>query len=146
MENIKKILITVLSFLVLFSISCDNEGKTGSGGSSGGSQSKSELVGTYGYRLGSERFSFTVDEGGNIEYICGGTGVRYTYKGKIADTFDYPYIVEVSTTIKLSGGKTETKNGKFTFESASKCKVRVPHFTGSSELPWNEYDENFTKY
>ena len=157
MENIKKILITVLSFLVLFSISCDNEGKTGSGGisggenggggSSGGSQSKSELVGTWGYRLGSAaRFSFTVDEGGNIEYICGGTGFRYTYKGKIADTFDYPYIVEVSTTIKLSGGKTETKNGKFTFESASKCKVRVPHFTGSSELPWNEYDENFTKY
>ena len=84
-----------------------------------------------------------MDDGGNIEYIVGGTG---TYKGKIADTFDYPYIVEVSTTIKSSGGKTETKNGKFTFESASKCQVSVPHIiTGRIWTSWDVYDENFTK-
>ena len=36
MWNIKKILIAVLSFSLLFAISCDNEGKTGGGGTGGG--------------------------------------------------------------------------------------------------------------
>ena len=55
MKNIKTILIAVLSFMLLFSISCKNEDKTGGGRGgetnsgnggtlTGSSQSKSELV------------------------------------------------------------------------------------------------------
>ena len=128
MENIKKILITVLSFLVLFSISCDNEGKTGSGGisggenggggSSGGSQSKSELVGDWIYKSNTRNRSFKVDNNGNITFNIPGQIVAETvsYVGKINDTFDYPYTVEVVATYN---GKT--KNGTFTFNSASSC-------------------------
>lgn len=35
MKNIKTILIAVLSFMLLFSVSCKNEDKTGGGGSGG---------------------------------------------------------------------------------------------------------------
>ena len=48
MWNIKKILIAVLSFSLLFSINCKNDGKTGGGGAGGGSSaSKLELVGNW---------------------------------------------------------------------------------------------------
>ncbi len=126
MENIKKILITVLSFLVLFSVSCDNEGKTGSGGagvggdgSSGGSQSKSELVGTWQSTEKVEPYRFKIDDNGNISFALNSFGVNYLYyTGKIADTFDYPYTVEI-----VSDYYNQKAKGTFTFNNEANCNA-----------------------
>ena len=127
MENIKKILITVLSFLVLFSISCDNEGKTGSGGagvggdgSSGGSQSKSELVGDWIYKSPARTYSFKVDNNGNITFNIPGQLITETvsYVGKINDTFDYPYTVEI-----VSDYNNQKAKGTFTFNNETNCNA-----------------------
>ncbi len=126
MENIKKILTTVLSFLVLFSVSCDNEGKTGSGGagvggdgSSGGSQSKSELVGTWQSTEKVEPYRFKIDDNGNISFALNSFGVNYLYyTGKIADTFDYPYTVEI-----VSDYYNQKAKGTFTFNNEANCNA-----------------------
>ena len=97
MKNIKKILITVLSFSLLFAISCDNEGKTGGGGTGG-----------------SDNRKFTINSNGNIVFRTSGAPVDYL--GKIKDTFDYPYTVEIVAT--YSGKETK---GTFTFNNASNC-------------------------
>ena len=130
--------------MLLFAIGCDNEDKTGgggaggggnggtgTGGSSGGSQSKSELVGTWKPKTVLPP-SFTVDNEGNIsrKYTftsTSGTFESVTYTGKVADTFDYPYTVELAGTIvKLDGTDTgETKKGKCIFNSASECITTI---------------------
>ena len=147
MWNIKKILIAVLSFSLLFAVSCDNEGKTGGGGtggggSSGGSQSKSELVGTT-WRAregGALAPSFTIDAEGNIQRKGGtSSGMSWTYTGKIADTFDYPYTVEVVATYN-----TETLKGTFIFNSASECLTTTLYYNGIGK-EWYEVKETYYK-
>ena len=148
----KQIIIMLLSFIILFSIGCDNENKTGSGGSGGGgsfggSQSKSELVGTWRAKLGGNLApSFTVDAEGNISRKYTFTTDRgkfesVTYTGKVADTFDYPYTVE------LSGTDTgETKKGTFIFNSASECSATIQAYN-PTEYPENRwYDLTETYY
>ena len=122
MKNIKKILIAVLSFSLLFTIGCDNEGKTGgggnggtgTGGSSGGSQSKSELVGTW--------------------------------KPK---TVLPPNTVELAGTIvKLDGTDTgETKKGKCIFNSASECitTIQMHNPLERPESRWYDLTETYYK-
>ena len=155
----KQIIIMLLSFIILFSIGCDNENKTGSGGSGGGgsfggSQSKSELVGTWIAKLGGNLApSFTVDAEGNIsrKYTFKNDRGKFesvTYTGKVADTFDYPYTVELSGTIvKLDGTDTgETKKGTFIFNSASECSATIQAYN-PTEYPENRwYDLTETYY
>ena len=153
----KQIIIMLLSFIILFSIGCDNENKTGSGGSGGGgsfggSQSKSELVGTWRAKLGGNLApSFTVDAEGNISRKYTFTTDRgqfesVTYTGKVADTFDYPYTVELSGTIvKLDGTDTgETKKGTFIFNSASECSATIQMYN-PSERQWYDLTETYYK-
>ena len=156
----KQIIIILLSFIILFSIGCDNENKTGSGGSGGGgsfggSQSKSELVGTWRAKDGGNLApSFTVDAEGNIsrKYTFKNDRGKFesvTYTGKVADTFDYPYTVELSGTIvKLDGTDTgETKKGTFIFNSASECSATIQMYNPSErpESRWYDLTETYYK-
>ena len=156
----KQIIIMLLSFIILFAIGCDNENKTGSGGSGGGgslggSQSKSELVGTWIAKLGGNLApSFTVDAEGNISRKYTFTTDRgkfesVTYTGKVADTFDYPYTVELSGTIvKLDGTDTgETKKGTFIFNSASECSATIQMYNPLErpESRWYDLTETYYK-
>ena len=144
MKNIKKILIAVLSFSLLFAISCDNEGKTGgggtggvggvsgggtgvggnggtgTGGSSGSSQSKSELVGRWKEDTKAPQpYIFYIYENGDIKFtLSEGILSYYDYTGKIADTFDYPYTVEI-----VANFRGKTSKGKFTFNSEKSCRA-----------------------
>ena len=152
----KQIIIMLLSFIILFSIGCDNENKTGSGGSGGGgsfggSQSKSELVGTWRAKDGGNLApSFTVDAEGNISrkytFQIDRSFESVTYTGKVADTFDYPYTVELSGTIvKLDGTDTgETKKGTFIFNSASECSATIQMYN-ILEYKWYDLTETYYK-
>ena len=152
----KQIIIMLLSFIILFSIGCDNENKTGSGGSGGGgsfggSQSKSELVGTWRARTIMPP-SFTVDAEGNISrkytFQTDRSFESVTYTGKVADTFDYPYTVELSGTIvKLDGTDTgETKKGTFIFNSASECSATIQMYNPLERPESRWYDMTETYY
>ena len=137
MWNIKKILIAVLSFSLLFAVSCDNEGKTGggtggvaggggvvsgggNGGSSVGSQFKSELVGRWKEDTKAPQpYIFYIDKNGDIKLtLSEGILYYYDYTGKIADTFDYPYTVEI-----VANFRGKTSKGKFTFNSEKSCRA-----------------------
>lgn len=91
-----KLFIVAFSLILLFLISCSADDKTGSGENKGGNHSKSELVGTWTssellqYRRGDLRIFTT----GWIGLAANGKS-KWTSVGKLDDTFDYPYTVEI---------------------------------------------------
>ena len=83
-----------------------------------GSHSKSELTGTW--NMTDEKHAVTtIDSDGNIKffhqwlYVC---DREWDYTGKISDTFDYPYTVEI---VENNGGD----KGTITFNSSSDATV-----------------------
>lgn len=136
MNNFKKLIITIL---LLFSVSCSVDDKTGNGDggnkdgndgvNKGGNNSKSELVGTWKISLLEgelEEGNFHIADNGNVIHVIGlhkiGFPVYTNYFfGKVADTFDYPYnvVVRVTNNVRSSSDITEY-GGIITFDSASK--------------------------
>lgn len=110
----KKFLITILmaalSLILLFSVSCSVDDKTGDGGS----HSKEELVGTWKdsivsnwntqYAKDERRELLSVSNNGdvvhNLQFYVyrGETYIWSSYFGKLPDTFDYPLTIEVKVT------------------------------------------------
>lgn len=83
-----------------------------------GSHSKSELTGTWNMTDNKNAVT-TIDSDGNIKffhqwsYVC---AQDWDYTGKISDTFDYPYTVEI---VENNGGD----KGTITFNSSSDATV-----------------------
>ena len=63
--------------------------------------------------------------------------MSWTYTGKVADTFDYPYTVEVTATYN-----NETLKGTFIFNSASECPTTTLYY-GINQ--WYEVKEIYYK-
>ena len=83
-----------------------------------GSHSKSELTGTW--NMTDEKHAVTtIDIDGNIKFFHQWLSVcdrDWDYTGKISDTFDYPYTVEI---VENNGGG----KGTITFNSSSDATV-----------------------
>ena len=83
-----------------------------------GSHSKSELTGTW--NMTDEKHAVTtIDSDGNIKFFHQWLSVcdrEWDYTGKISDTFDYPYTVEI---VENNGGD----KGTITFNSSSDATV-----------------------
>lgn len=88
------------------------------GGNTVGSHSKSELTGTW--NMTDEKHAVTtIDSDGNIKFFHQWLSVcdrEWDYTGKISDTFDYPYTVEI---VENNGGD----KGTITFNSSSDATV-----------------------
>lgn len=118
-NNTKKFLSIIVIAIIgsMLFIACKAK-PTDTGGNTVGSHSKSELTGTWNMR--DEKHAVTtIDSDGNIKffhqwlYVC----VRdWDYTGKISDTFDYPYTVEI---VENNGGD----KGTITFNSSSDATV-----------------------
>lgn len=133
MNNFKKLIITIL---LLFSVSCSVDDKTGNGDggnkdgndgvNKGGNNSKSELVGTWKISLLEgelEEGNFHIADNGNVIHTISLHKAFPTYTnyffGKVADTFDYPYTIEVMVTNNKKQDIVQ-HGGTITFDSASK--------------------------
>ena len=90
---------------------------------------------------------FTIDSAGNLNLNCGVNKYDDThcnYTGKLADTFEYPYTIELTFNIsshasitscyyskdnwfnsKISELSPKSQTGKFTFSDASTCAVSI---------------------
>lgn len=88
------------------------------GGNTVGSHSKSELTGTW--NMTDNKIAVTtIDSDGNIKFFQTWSFVsvhEWDYTGKISDTFDYPYTVEI---VENNGGD----KGTITFNSSSDATV-----------------------
>ena len=149
MKNIKQFFtyMVVGALVMALSISCkSNEDPVGGGnggyGSSGGGQSKSELVGDWIYKSPARTYSFKVDDNGNITFNIPGQIITeiVSYVGKINDTFDYPYTVDVVATYNK-----KTKKGTFKFTSASSCDTIYYLITDTAEFLNVASENTFTK-
>ena len=124
-------------FILLFSISC----KPKQNPTETEKHSRAELVGTW---QGSYGINLTVDSDGNIHLWRWLSTYIYSwdYYGKAADTFDYPYTVEV--VYNLNNG--ESRTGTITFHNASSCSAsyygRGWAYTG---FVWADLTSTFTK-
>ena len=88
------------------------------GGNTVGSHSKSKLTGTWNMTDNKTAVT-TIDSDGNIKFFHSWLHVRpleWDYTGKISDTFDYPYTVEI---VENNGGD----KGTITFNSSSDATV-----------------------
>ena len=87
------------------------------GGNTVGSHSKSELTGTWNMTDDKHAVT-TIDSDGNIKFHQRSYTLFYNwdYTGKISDTFDYPYTVEI---VENNGGD----KGTITFNSPSDATV-----------------------
>ena len=159
MENIKKILITVLSFLVLFSISCDNEGKTGSGGagvggvsgggnggggSSGGGVTEilTPEEGTYNIDYSTDyRTIITVKVNGDNTIQLNGSASSINYK-TFADMHQ-TYNCKTSDWTKQSG--TDYKISK-NIVSESPGGNKMETTMNNAEAKWRYIDKNGVKH
>ena len=88
------------------------------GGNTVGSHSKSELTGTWNWTDNRSAVT-TIDSDGNIKFFnhwSASFSFNWYYTGKISDTFDYPYTVEI---VENNGGD----KGTITFNSSSDATV-----------------------
>ena len=126
--------------------------------------SRAELVGTWNNPDGNGKglFNFNIDSEGNLNFNCGlkdYSGHHYNYSGKLAETFDYPYTIELTFTasshsstscqdannnylINEIGNLTpKSKTAKFTFTDASTCTVSANMiYHGSGRVDWMEWN------
>ena len=156
----KAFLIILPLFILLFSISCSNEDKTGGsdngggeigtndntgGGGSGSEETVShELEGTWiGYDTNhhNSKVELKIDSDGKITispepYLDeNDLPVPYSYTGKltVSDTFNYPFTAKVSN--RLINIIYEEHECKLTFKNSSNCAadyMRAAGFKGSS--------------
>ena len=107
----------------------------------GGSHSRTELVGTWKVDTRDE-IIINIDSDGNFSFDCGGQdkysfrGNHYKYTGKLAETFEYPYTIELTFAVSshscnptynndneyddwIKALEPKSKTGKFTFHDAS---------------------------
>lgn len=111
------------------------------GGNTVGSHSKSELTGTW--NMTDEKHAVTtIDSDGNIKffhqwlYVC---AREWDYTGKISDTFDYPYTVEI---VENNGGD----KGTITFNSSSDATVSFySRWTLHGNYGWDHLYGTLTK-
>ena len=85
---------------------------------------------------------FKIDDNGNISFALNSFGVNFLYyTGKIADTFDYPYTVEI-----VSDYYGHKAKGTFTFNNATNCNA-VYHTWDAIYAKFNDYEfkTNFYK-
>lgn len=161
MNNFKKLIITIS---LLFSVSCSADDKTGSGGNKDGNDgenkvgnhSKSELVGTWKNSLLEgelEEGNFYVADNGNVIHTISLHNKEFfTYTnyffGKVDDTFDYPYTIEVMVTNNKKQDIVQ-HGGTITFDSASKgsCNYTNLNLYPGTEPPNHEtiYKGSLTK-
>lgn len=111
------------------------------GGNTVGSHSKSELTGTWNMTDDKHAVT-TIDSDGNIKffhqwlYVC---GRDWDYTGKISDTFDYPYTVEI---VENNGGD----KGTITFNSSSDATVSFySHWALRGNYGWEHLYGTLTK-
>ena len=157
-NSIPKIIsLIVLLFILLFSISCKSKQNPEE-------HSRAELVGTWNNPDGNGKglFNFNIDSGGNLNFNCDlitYSGWHYNYAGKLADTFDYPYTIELTFTVSSHSSITscikqdstdsswlnarlkelnpQLNTAKFTFTDASTCIASVNMIRhGSGRVHW----------
>ena len=142
----------------------------------GGSHSRAELVGTWNNPYGNEKglYYFNIDSDGNLNFDCGlitYSGWHYNYSGKLAETFEYPYTIELTFTVSSHSSITackdkdkstdsswlidrlkelnpQSKTAKFTFIDASTCTASVNMIyhgaAGVLWMPTGIFDDNAT--
>ena len=142
---------------LLFSISCSSNEEPKK-------HSKSELVGTWNNQeqLKRNNFILDIDSEGNLNFNCGlkdYSGHHYNYSGKLADTFNYPYTIELTFTASSHSSTSckdannnylineivnltpKSKTAKFTFTDASTCTVSANMiYHGSGYVIWMEWN------
>ncbi len=123
----------------MFSISCKSKQDP--------TPSKEDLVGTWKSTYSGHEFILNIDSEGNLIFNCGllayeGNGFHYNFAGKLADTFEYPYTIELTFTLssftdsckriaydssyyKDLEKQQKTGTGTFTFRDASTCEASV---------------------
>ena len=117
------------------------DGKTSESETEVGNYSKSELVGTW---RGNYDESLTVDSEGNIHLWRTLSTYIYSwdYYGKTADTFNYPYTVEVV----YERGNGESRTGTITFHNSSSCSISVYGYGGGyGRDGWIDVTSAYTK-
>ena len=166
-NSIPKIIsLIALLFILLFSISCSSNEEPKK-------HSKSELVGTWNNQeqLKRNNFILDIDSEGNLNFNCGlkdYSGHHYNYSGKLADTFNYPYTIELTFTVSSHSSITscikqdstdsywlntrlkelnpQLNTAKFTFTDASTCTVSANMiYHGSGYVIWMDSINSFKK-
>ena len=100
---------------------------------------KKELVGTWSDGGGRyDDYNIEIDGEGNLSLLINASGGTYTYTGKIADIFGYPYTVEIAATYI-----SETKTGTITFDSASSSATG--YFWHYQSMDWKYKTVSFHK-
>ena len=146
----------------------------------GGSHSRTELVGTWKSTYETpnginHEFILNIDSEGNLIFNCGLANdnfdsFHYNFAGKLSDTFEYPYTIELTFTAsslsstscylitgmswndKVSKVTPESQIGKFTFHDASTLTASVlmlgtdSYNGGNVDWYYNDFITlNFTK-
>ncbi|WP_432633332.1 hypothetical protein, partial [Brachyspira sp.] len=126
---------------LLFSISCKPKQNP--------TPKYSELVGTWKSTYNRNEYILNIDSEGNLIFNCGlvnDKSFHHNFAGKLADTFEYPYTIELtftasslsstSCTVRINDviEKLNPKSqiGKFTFHDASTLTASVNMLVASS--------------
>ena len=112
---------------------------------------------------------FTIDSAGNLNLNCGVNKYDDThcnYTGKLADTFEYPYTIELTFNISSHSSASchreddwfdnnigrlnpKLQTGKFTFRDASTCSTSIytiHRWWSVASVSWKRWDfNNFKK-
>ena len=102
----------------------------------GGSHSKSELVGTWYFYRFNFSTNITIDNEGNINFPVKSYDFEYTYTGKLDDTFDYPYTVEINTKASFSDIRGTLPVQQIIFSNASNASANCGLVYGSGGYKW----------
>ena len=136
-----KIVSLIALLILLFSISCKPKQNP--------TPSKDDLVGTWKTTYDGCEYILNIDSEGNLIFNCGLVNDKswhHNFAGKLADTFEYPYTIELtfmasslsstSCTVRINDfiGKLNPKSkiGRFTFNDASTLTASVIMLGASS--------------
>lgn len=114
-------------FLSLFFISCGADGIIGGSGGYGGKHSKSEIIGTWTNCSPSMPRDLSIGLDGTLityydVFNHNDYGFKATIYGKINDTFDYPYTVNLTCSNNNNG---QISSGTVIFTSSSSCSMNI---------------------
>ena len=113
--------------------------------------------------IGGDTYSdLSIDNNGNIYFPfhggASGWTLKYTYTGKLPDSFDYPYTATITQigVIDIRTGQiyrdqhgsnhTETNTGTITFNSSSSASASFKaHFPHVDPEMWTLYSQSYAK-
>ena len=132
-------------------ISCSADDKTGSGENKGGNHSKSELAGTWNpdKMPSNRRGNLRISTNGWLGLVCNGNK-QWTSVGKLDDTFDYPYTVEIvlfsqhEWNNEMMANWFDKYTGKITFHDALTCTADF-YDNEESYGAWRKLNISFKK-